>query len=126
MLIFLVIITYVPSISLFLPRVAGHVTANKPSMSWNPDQYLKFAAPRLRPAIDLLAHVPSADPRTVFDLGCGAGNVTQFLAMRWPQAVDHRRRRFANDAGQGCCCTASGHLGAGEPGVLARSGRRRT
>ena len=26
-------------------------------MSWNPDQYLKFAAPRLQPAIDLLARV---------------------------------------------------------------------
>ena len=55
-------------------------------MSWNPDQYLKFAAPRLQPAIDLLARVPSIQPRTVYDLGCGAGNVTQLLAARWPQA----------------------------------------
>jgi trans-aconitate 2-methyltransferase len=55
-------------------------------MSWNPDQYLKFEAPRLRPAIDLLARVPSAHPRIVFDLGCGAGNVTRLLAARWPQA----------------------------------------
>ncbi|MEO8545195.1 MAG: methyltransferase domain-containing protein [Burkholderiaceae bacterium] len=55
-------------------------------MSWNPDQYLKFAAPRLRPAIDLLAAVPATRPRTVYDLGCGAGNVTRALAERWPQA----------------------------------------
>jgi len=41
-------------------------------MSWNPDQYLKFAAPRLQPAIDLLARVPLARPDIVFDLGCGA------------------------------------------------------
>lgn len=55
-------------------------------MSWNPDQYLKFAAPRLRPAIDLLAAVPAFEPRVVYDLGCGAGNVTRLLAARWPQA----------------------------------------
>ena len=55
-------------------------------MSWNPDQYLKFAAPRLRPAIDLLAAVPSAHPVTVYDLSCGPGNVTRMLAARWPQA----------------------------------------
>jgi len=56
-------------------------------MSWNPDQYLKFAGPRLQPAVDLLARVPCANPRIVYDLGCGAGNVTQLLAVRWPQAV---------------------------------------
>jgi trans-aconitate 2-methyltransferase len=56
-------------------------------MSWNPDQYLKFAAPRLQPAIDLLARVPSSNPHTIYDLGCGAGNVTQLLAARWPQAA---------------------------------------
>lgn len=56
-------------------------------MSWNPDQYLKFAAPRLQPAIDLLARVPSIHPQAVYDLGCGAGNVTQLLAVRWPFAA---------------------------------------
>jgi trans-aconitate 2-methyltransferase len=55
-------------------------------MSWNPDQYLKFAGPRLRPAIDLLAAVPSRQPQAVYDLGCGAGNVTRLLVDRWPQA----------------------------------------
>jgi trans-aconitate 2-methyltransferase len=56
-------------------------------MSWNPDQYLKFAAPRLQPAIDLLARIPAIDLRLVYDLGCGAGNVTQLLAARWPAAA---------------------------------------
>ncbi len=55
-------------------------------MSWNPDQYLKFAAPRLRPAVDLLAAVPAVQPQLVYDLGCGAGNVTKLLAQRWPAA----------------------------------------
>jgi trans-aconitate 2-methyltransferase len=55
-------------------------------VSWNPDQYLKFSAPRLRPALDLLAAVPATQPKQVFDLGCGTGNVTRVLASRWPQA----------------------------------------
>ena len=56
-------------------------------MSWNPEQYLRFAEPRLRPALDLLARVPLAAPQRVCDLGCGTGNVTEWLARRWPQAA---------------------------------------
>jgi trans-aconitate 2-methyltransferase len=55
-------------------------------MPWDPAQYLKFAGPRLRPAIDLLARIEAAAPRLVYDLGAGAGNVTRLLAERWPQA----------------------------------------
>lgn len=55
-------------------------------MAWNPDQYLKFAQPRLRPAVDLLARVALTAPESVYDLGCGAGNVTAMLAERWPEA----------------------------------------
>jgi trans-aconitate 2-methyltransferase len=55
-------------------------------MSWDPGQYLKFSDLRLRPALDLLARVPQAQPRLVFDLGCGAGNVAAKLALRWPKA----------------------------------------
>ena len=53
---------------------------------WDPAQYLKFAAPRFRPAMDLLARVTVEAPKTVYDLGCGAGNVTRLLAQRWPDA----------------------------------------
>ena len=55
-------------------------------MAWNPEQYLKFAEPRVRPAVDLLSRIGCAEPQQVFDLGCGAGNVTQMLKARWPQA----------------------------------------
>jgi len=55
-------------------------------MAWDPAQYLKFAGPRLRPAIDLLGHIEAAAPKLVYDLGCGAGNVTRFIAERWPAA----------------------------------------
>ena len=55
-------------------------------MTWDPTQYLKFGSDRLRPALDLLARVGLEAPRVVIDLGCGAGNVTQCLRARWPDA----------------------------------------
>lgn len=55
-------------------------------MAWNPSQYLQYEDARLRPALDLLARVPLERPATVVDLGCGAGNVAQWLARRWPDA----------------------------------------
>jgi trans-aconitate 2-methyltransferase len=55
-------------------------------MAWDPAQYLKFAGPRLRPAIDLLQRIDLDRPALVYDLGAGAGNVTRLLAARWPEA----------------------------------------
>ncbi len=54
--------------------------------TWDPDQYLKFHGPRIRPALDLLAQADVDDPETVYDLGCGPGNVTGFIQQRWPAA----------------------------------------
>lgn len=53
---------------------------------WDPAQYLKFAGHRLRPALDLLNRVDLNAPQRVTDLGCGAGNVTEWIARRWPGA----------------------------------------
>jgi trans-aconitate 2-methyltransferase len=54
--------------------------------TWDPNVYLEFTDHRLRPAVDLMARVPLADAGTVYDLGCGPGNVTRLLAERWPRA----------------------------------------
>ena len=80
-------------------------------MSWDPGQYLKYSSERLRPALDLLERVSLTAPKTIVDLGCGAGNVTAFLAKRWPRArivgvdnskemLDQARASVAGDAMQ--------------------------
>jgi trans-aconitate 2-methyltransferase len=56
------------------------------SGSWDPALYLKFTDHRLRPALDLMARVPLPQATTIYDLGCGPGNVTTLLAERWPGA----------------------------------------
>jgi len=74
-------------------------------MSWEPEQYLKYASERLRPALDLMARIDLAAPRCVVDLGCGAGNVTRLLAQRWPRAhfigVDNSAEMLAKARGTG-------------------------
>lgn len=56
-------------------------------MVWDPQQYLKFSGHRLRPAVDLLMRIPEFGPRTIADLGAGAGNVTKLIKERWPDAA---------------------------------------
>lgn len=53
---------------------------------WNPTTYLQYAAERGRPFVDLVARVP-IEPRTIVDLGCGAGNLSEVLRGRWPGAT---------------------------------------
>ena len=55
-------------------------------MSWDPDQYLRFADLRTRPGLELIARIPDTNPSLVVDLGCGTGALTAVLAERWPQA----------------------------------------
>lgn len=54
--------------------------------SWDASQYLRFGDERLRPAIDLLTHIPALSPKKILDLGCGAGNLSAILKQRWPDA----------------------------------------
>jgi trans-aconitate 2-methyltransferase len=55
-------------------------------MPWDPSQYLKFEDQRLRPAIDLMNRIPLEHPSQIYDLGCGTGNITRLLKLRWPDA----------------------------------------
>ncbi|OAN55192.1 trans-aconitate 2-methyltransferase [Paramagnetospirillum marisnigri] len=55
-------------------------------MAWDPKVYAEFAQPRLRPALDLMARIEADAPVRVADLGCGPGNVTRLLKLRWPEA----------------------------------------
>lgn len=55
-------------------------------VSWNPNQYLKFANERSRPCLDLIQRLLLDSPERIIDLGCGPGNSTTALARRWPNA----------------------------------------
>jgi trans-aconitate 2-methyltransferase len=55
--------------------------------SWDPAQYARYSGPRLRPALDLLQRIPQLQPRIIYDLGCGSGEITRMLAARWPEAL---------------------------------------
>jgi trans-aconitate 2-methyltransferase len=73
-------------------------------MTWSPNQYLKFAAARLRAALDLFARVELDAPTLVCDLGCGTGQLTQLIAERWPAArvvgVDSSAQMLARAAAE--------------------------
>jgi trans-aconitate 2-methyltransferase len=77
------------------PILAPASTTRSGQTIWDPAQYELFARPRLRPALDLLQQIPFPParaggeiqpPRTICDLGCGPGEITQLLAARWPNA----------------------------------------
>jgi len=81
-------------------------TADKPAdPSWDPQQYLKFADYRLRPALELLGRVRLDSPQNIYELGCGTGQVTRLLAEQWPAAqvhgIDSSTRMLAEAAAAG-------------------------
>ena len=57
---------------------------------WDANLYLKFADHRVRPALDLMGRLdPQSANRAghaIYDLGCGAGNITRILAERFASA----------------------------------------
>lgn len=53
---------------------------------WDPQQYQRFATPRSRPFEDLVARIGARAPGRVIDLGCGDGELTATLRLRWPGA----------------------------------------
>lgn len=60
------------------------------STNWDANLYLKFADARMRPALDLMGRLDPANAarpgHAIYDLGCGAGNISRILAERFPGA----------------------------------------
>ncbi len=56
------------------------------AFNWDPAQYQRFGSHRLRPALDLLAQVAHDEPRLVYDVGTGRGQIARLMAERWPGA----------------------------------------
>ena len=85
---------------------------------WDPGQYHKFSDHRRRPAVELLARVPPAEPGLAVDLGCGSGEITRLIAERWPGAavlgVDNSRDMLAR----------AGAAGAGDGDAAAQRRRQ--
>jgi trans-aconitate 2-methyltransferase len=62
------------------------LTIAKVTVSWDPQQYLRYENERERPFRELLARVMHPEPREIVDLGCGPGTTTARLLDRWPGA----------------------------------------
>ena len=58
-------------------------------MTWDPEQYLRYADQRALPFRHLVAAVDHLEPAVVVDLGCGPGGLTATLLERWPSAMIH-------------------------------------
>lgn len=54
--------------------------------AWSPGEYMRFGDERTRPSVDLATRIDVERPARVIDLGCGPGNSTRVLRLRWPDA----------------------------------------
>ena len=94
--------------------------------TWDANLYLKFVDARLRPALDLMGRLDPANAarpgHAIYDLGCGAGNITRILAERFPEppviGVDSSEEMLAKARSQ----TADKHVSFTK-GDLAHSSR---
>lgn len=53
---------------------------------WDPQLYLKYKNERTQPSIDLVSRINIDRPENIIDIGCGPGNSTQILSLRWPES----------------------------------------
>lgn len=53
---------------------------------WSAAQYSKFKQERTIPAVDLANSIKCENVKSVLDIGCGIGNSTAVLAMKFPSA----------------------------------------
>jgi trans-aconitate 2-methyltransferase len=78
--------------------------AKRPTMSWDPRQYLKYSGERLRPGFDLLAQIDELPAGPIYELGCGTGVHARAIAARWPErkivALDNSREMLAKAAAE--------------------------
>ncbi|HEY5335176.1 MAG TPA: methyltransferase domain-containing protein, partial [Mycobacteriales bacterium] len=56
------------------------------AVQWDPQQYDRYADERGRPFSDLVRRIGATDPASVLDAGCGSGELTVTLRLRWPDA----------------------------------------
>lgn len=60
------------------------------SPTWDANLYLKFVDHRLRPALDLMGRLDPANGarsgHVIYDLGCGAGNISRILSERFGES----------------------------------------
>ena len=105
---------------------------------WNSEQYLKFAAERTQPAINLANRLMTVAPARVLDLGCGPGNSTAVLKKYFPAAevlgvdnspamIKQAKQDYPNLSFRLFDATDSFHhlgaqwvsaMGAGSPGII--------
>jgi trans-aconitate methyltransferase len=67
-----------------MPTIFAAAERPLSDLFWSPETHARHAAPRLRPALDLLAAVPRERATSIVDLRCGSGAL--FPALRVPPA----------------------------------------
>ncbi len=102
--------------------------ASEAATKWDANLYLKFADARMRPALDLMGRLDPANGEraghAIYDLGCGAGNISRILAERFPKSpvvgVDSSEEMLAKARSQTAdprVTFAKGDLAAFTPGL---------